>query len=104
MIKDACDGLLDGMPNNLCFETPPQSADIWELTRLASIGGLDIARSILRATNAFLVKENAKTCLFLGPPAFLRMASGMGFNPVKLGPIVKNKDGGFLAFSCAVLT
>lgn len=53
--------------------------------------------------NRFLIKEQADRCLFLGPPAFLRMAKGMGYVPARFGPTVKNDDGSFLAFSYDVV-
>lgn len=103
MIRDACEGLLPDMPTNLCFERPPTDAKVWELTRLATVAGTDVARELLHATNRFLRAEGADECLFLGPPAFLRMAKGMGYQPRRLGPTVANDDGAFLAFSCAVI-
>lgn len=103
MIRDAYYGLLPGMPTEICFEKPPADPKIWELTRLATLPGADVARDLLHATNRFLIQEQAEQCLFLGPPAFLRMAKGMGYAPVRLGPTVKNEDGSFLAFSCDVV-
>jgi acyl homoserine lactone synthase len=103
MIRDACNGLLPDMPKALCFEPPPTDPKIWELTRLATIPGTGVARDLLHATNRFLRQEGATRCLFLGPPAFLRMAKSMGYLPSKLGPTVKNDDGSFLAFSCDVM-
>lgn len=103
MIRDACLGLLPGMPTTLCTAPPPQDNKIWELTRLVTVAGKEVARPILLAVNEFLITENASTCLFLGPPAFIRMAKSMNFSPVPLGPIVRNEDGKFLAFSCRVL-
>jgi len=103
MIRDACEGLLPDLPRELCFEKPPTDPQIWELTRLATVPGTDVARDLLHATNQFLIQEGAKRCLFLGPPAFLRMAKSMGYSPNRLGPTVKNGDGSFLAFSCDVV-
>lgn len=103
MIRDAYEGILPGMPQEICFSAPPRSVDTWELTRLATLPGTDIAERILRAANAFLHLEGAKRCLFLGPPAFLRMAKSMGYNAERMGPIVRNDDGAFLAFSCDVV-
>jgi acyl homoserine lactone synthase len=103
MIRDAYNGHLPGMPTDICFEKPPTDQKIWELTRLATLPGADVARDLLHAANHFLVKEGAERCLFLGPPAFLRMAKSMGFVPARLGPTVRNEDGAFLAFSCDVV-
>lgn len=103
MIRDAVLGILDGLPTNLCTSAPPQSPKIWELTRLATLREAGVAEAILQATDTFLKTQNAITCLFLGPPAFLRMAKSLGWAPQPLGPIVGNKDGRFLAFHCPVL-
>ncbi len=103
MIRDACHGLLPNMPKDLCFESPPTDPKVWELTRLATVPGTGVAQDLLHATNRFLIQEGATRCLFLGPPAFLRMAKGMGYLPRRLGPTVKNDDGSFLAFSCDVV-
>ncbi len=102
MIKDAFDGLLPGMPGGICYEPPPEDGNIWELTRLATRPTTNVARSILDAANRFLAAEGAVRCLFLGPPAFLRLAQTMGYTPTRLGPTVRNNDGSFVAFSCAV--
>lgn len=103
MIRDAYNGLLPGMPTEICFEKPPTDPKIWELTRLATLPGADVARDLLHATNRFLIREHAERCLFLGPPSFLRMAKGMGYMPSRMGPTVRNDDGAFLAFSCNVI-
>ncbi|MCB1468311.1 MAG: hypothetical protein KDK08_14465 [Rhizobiaceae bacterium] len=103
MIRDAARGLLDGLPKSLLDAEPPQDARSWELTRLVSVGGASVSKGILEAVNRFLTAEGARRCLFLGPPAFLRMAAQMGFEPRRLGPVVGNESGRFLAFSCDVI-
>lgn len=104
MIRDAYLGLLPGMPSGLCHDEPPVDRHVWELTRLVVLdGAAGAAEAILWATNAFLREKGAKTCLFLGSPAFIRMARRLGWNPQALGPVVGNADGRFLAFKCDVL-
>ena len=103
MIRDAHLGLLPGMPENLCNRTPPVDDRSWELTRLATVPISGLGERILAKANAFLFTLNATQCLFLGPPAFLRMAAKLGWSPKPMGDIVRNDDGRFLAFSCAVL-
>ena len=103
MIRDAHLGLLQGMPSELCFDLPPQSPKIWELTRLATSGNFRVTEAVLKAANAFLRTRNADECYFLGSPAFMRMARRMGFRPEAKGAVVENQDGRFLAFSCPVL-
>ena len=103
MIRDACRNLLPGMPTNLCFSPPPVDKSIWELTRLATIRDPKMGQAVLRAANRFLHSIQARTCLFLGPPAFMRMARRMGFDPIAMGPVTGNHDGRFVAFECAVV-
>jgi len=103
MIRDACRGLLANMPTGLCAGEPPVSGKIWELTRLVAIKEPGIAEAILASSNRFLHAIAAEQCLFLGPPAFMRMAKRMGFSPSPLGDIQGNVDGRFLAFSCDVI-
>lgn len=102
MIRDAHRGLLPGMPEKLCSETPPLDPGSWELTRLVALPIKGLAEGILEAANAYLFTVGAKGCYFLGPPAFLRMAERLGWTPEKLGDVVENKDGKFLAFACSV--
>lgn len=104
MINDAYQGVLNGLPSNLCDSEPPRSEDVWELTRLV-VGDAppSVAQSILKASNDFLNAKDAKKCLFLGPRAFMRMAKGMGYNPKPLGPLVGPPKDQFLAFETEVL-
>lgn len=102
MIRDAHRGLLPGMPEQLCSEPPPLSPDDWELTRLVALPIKGVAEKILEAANDYLFQVGARGCLFLGPPAFLRMAERLGWSPKKLGDVVQNEDGKFLAFACSV--
>ncbi|MDM7459652.1 MAG: acyl-homoserine-lactone synthase [Paracoccus sp. (in: a-proteobacteria)] len=102
MIRDAHHGLLPGMPSNLCHEEPPVDDRTWELTRFAALPFPGLAERILETANQFLHRIGASECLFLGPPAFLRMASRLGWTPRPMGDLVGNADGRFLAFSCAV--
>ncbi len=103
MIRDAHLGLLPGMPQNLCYETPPQSSEIWELTRLAASHSSEVTKAILLGANRFLAGKGASECYFLGWPGFVRMARSMKFSPRPLGPVVENGDGKFLAFTCPVV-
>jgi acyl homoserine lactone synthase len=102
MIRDACRSLLPGLPADLCHAPPPSDTGVWELTRLAASNSAKVGGVILLAANAFLQSEGAKCCLFLAPPAFMRMAERMGFDPQPLGDIKQNTNGRFLVFSCAV--
>ena len=102
MIRDACKGLLPGMPRDICDADPPVSPQIWELTRLAALPRAGLGELILTTSNAFLSDQEATECLFLGPPAFMRMAKTMQFEPRPLGKVTGNGDGRFLAFACGV--
>lgn len=103
MIRDACLGLLPGMPTNLCDNTPPVDPRIWELTRFAATREAGVAEAVLRAANDYLLTRGAVQCLFLGPPAFMRMARSLGWTPEPMGAVVGNRDGRFLAFCCTVI-
>lgn len=103
MIRDACLGLLPGMPTNLCHDLPPLDEKTWELTRLVAEPRSGVAERILEVADSYLFAVGAKRCLFLGPPAFMRMASRLGWSPEVLGDVVGNDDGRFIAFSCSVL-
>lgn len=102
MIRDAHLKNLPGLPEDLCEDEPPVSQSIWELTRFMSLNNLRVGEAILRNADRWLKEQGANTCLFLGPPAFMRMAKRMGYCPRPMGKIVGNRDGRFLAFSCAV--
>ncbi len=103
MIRDAYLGLLPGLPQEMCFEEPPVDKDAWELTRLAALPEeREVGPAILTAANDYLFGLGARTCLFLGPAAFVRMAERLGWETRRLGPLVGNSDGRFLAFECPV--
>ena len=103
MIRDAYQGLLPGLPRDLCFDEPPVSDKVWELTRFVSVDGARVGKAVLDNVNRYLKKRGAESCLFLGPPAFMRMSKAMGYQPEPLGKVVGNDSGRFLAFSCDVL-
>ena len=102
MIRDACLGLLPGLPKNLCDAIPPMDRSIWELTRMVVNGPRDVTRMILQATNDFLCKKDAASVLFLGSPAFLRMARSWNWPAHQLGPVTGNADGRFQVIECPV--
>lgn len=103
MIRDAYLGKID-LPSDICDEMPPNDIYSWELTRLVSNhADPKIARTVLDVSNEFIAGEGGKQCLFLGPPAFLRMAKSYGYNPKVLGKITGDKSGRFLAFKCDII-
>ena len=102
MIRDACLGLLPGLPKNLCNAIPPMDRSVWELTRMVVNGPRDVTRMILQATNDFLCKKDAASVLFLGSPAFLRMARSWDWPAHQLGPVTGNADGRFQVIECPV--
>ena len=103
MIKDAFDGLID-LPAKICEAAPPIDKHSWELTRLIS-NHRDpvVARTLLDCANDFIIANGGTRCLFLGRPGFLRMARSYGYQPERLGRIVENDSGQFLAFKCDVV-
>lgn len=104
MIRDAYLGLLPGLPQDLCSNNPPMDDRTWELTRLIADPTLGIVEAILEVANAYLFAVGAGKCLFLGSPAFMRMASRLGWSPMRLGEVVQNESGRFIAFGCDVIT
>jgi acyl homoserine lactone synthase len=103
MIHDATLGRIS-IPKNVCNAPPPTDADHWELTRLVTTDRrVTTVQGIMAAANEFLASQNAKACLFLGPPAFQRMAASFGYSPKPLGPTVSDEHGEFQAFSCDVI-
>lgn len=103
MIRDAVLGLLPGLPEDLCFETPPVDETTWELTRFVNIGGVGVAAGMLRCINDYLFELGGKNCLCLGSPAFLRMARRVGWDVTPYGPLCGNESGRFLVFNCPVI-
>lgn len=95
MIRDACMGYLQGLPDDLCDEIPPSNADTWELTRMIVNGPKSLTERMLEQVNLFLLEQGATTCLFLGSPAFLRMARRLNWPARPLGPVCGNADGRF---------
>ncbi|NAZ18112.1 hypothetical protein GT020_18980, partial [Glutamicibacter soli] len=95
MIRDACLGHLPGLPDNLCDELPPSDAQTWELTRMIVNGPRALTEHVLEEVNQFLLQQEATSCLFLGSPAFLRMARKLSWPARPLGPVCGNADGRF---------
>jgi acyl homoserine lactone synthase len=95
MIRDACLGHLPGLPATLCDDMPPSDSRTWELTRMIVNGPKSLTEKVLEEVNLFLLSEGATTCLFLGSPAFLRMARRLDWPAQPLGPVCGNADGRF---------
>lgn len=104
MIRDAYLRRLPGLPHTICSEAPPVRNDIWEMSRLAALGNLELGSKILAAADLWLSSQGAEKCLFLGSPAFMRMAKKRGYAVTSLGPVQKNEDGRFIAFSTDILS
>ena len=102
MIRDACLGVLPGLPQTLCSSTPPMCEKTWEITRMVVTGSRDVSRMILAKINKFLGEEGADTVLFLGSPAFKRMANSLAWPVKQLGPVASNSEGSFQVFECPV--
>ena len=102
MIADACDGLLDGMPTNLCDEEPPRDPKVWEFSRIISSKHDGAAvREVFYAANNYICDQGGVRGVFIGSPALMRMCKMSGFDPKPMGPIVSTQDAGrFLAFQC----
>lgn len=105
MIADAYDGLLEGMPSELCRNTPPRDPKIWEFSRIVSAKNDGAAvREVFQAANGYIASQGGTGGVFIGSPALMRMCRMSGFDPSPMGPIVSTPDAGrFLAFQCDVL-
>lgn len=103
MIRDAGRGLLDGLTVDLSLREAPVDPTVWELTRLVSKGSSLVARAVLRAAKAHLIALGATSCLFLGPPSFMRLARMMGSAPQPMGKVTRNGSGAYLAFACSLV-
>lgn len=102
MIRDAWEGIID-LPMGLSVNEPTTSPKFWEFTRfVVAVRDRPVAQEILAATLSFLQSQGAEGCLFLGSPAFMRIAKRHGHLPKALGPIQSNSDGRFVAFMCDI--
>lgn len=102
MIRDACLGVLPGLPKELCSSMPPKDERTWEITRMVVNGPRSLFRMILAKVNEYLSEEGAQTVLFLGSPAFQRMAGSFDWPVRQLGPVASNSEGSFQVFECPV--
>lgn len=102
MIRDATLGILPGLPKGLCHELPPKARDTWEITRMVVNGPREAFALILATANDYLRTQGANSVLFLGSPAFQRMADTWSWPVKALGPVVGNADGRFQVFECPV--
>lgn len=99
MIKDAHDGVLDGLPHGLCYETPPVQSDIWEITRLCSTSKVISTQAIMDECILALKTLGAKKALFICSPAGVRYAKRNGRIVYEIGPVHENEDCKFQAIS-----
>ena len=98
MIKDACEGKLDGIPPGL-MENPPLAANTWEATRFT------VDPNIHQKERNSVLAENAKALtlaardlgvaklIALMPPAYVRWLTSIGLTTKKAGPILKDVQG-----------
>lgn len=101
MIKDAHQGLLEGMPDGLCALEPPVDPTVWELTRITATSR-GVAKAVCFAVNTFLQEQGARYCLGLSDWRLMKLMRIFGYNPIPLGGAVENSDGSFLAYQCEV--
>lgn len=99
MIKDAHDGSLTGLPKNLCFDDPPVSPHVWEITRLCSTSRGVAPNMIMDKCIEYLSNERALEALFICTPAGVRYAQKSGRKVTKLGSVHENESGKFQAIS-----
>lgn len=100
MIRDAYLGQID-LPAEICDEAPPSDAAAWEFTRFViEPGQAGLSARILIAANDWIKAQRGTRCLFLGSPAFMRIARSMGWQPLPLGKVTGDASGRFVAFMC----
>ncbi|SHH07917.1 acyl homoserine lactone synthase [Cognatiyoonia sediminum] len=99
MIRDAYLKKIE-IPSEICFEEPPVTSDAWEITRAISIDKTPIPMQMVLSTiHDYIQKDGGKVCLFLGPPAFLRMARRAGYEPRRVGNIAQDDSGRYLVLA-----
>lgn len=99
MIRDAYLKRI-GIPSEICFSEPPSTPDSWEITRGISVDRSPVPmQKVLGAVHDYIKSEGAKVCLFLGPPAFVRMARRAGYTPRRVGNIAEDDSGRFLVLA-----
>lgn len=99
MVKDAHDGVLEGLPESLCYSAPPVSSSVWEITRLCSISNQTAPTTIMNECIAFLRSEGANEAIFICTPVGVRYARSRGRVVNEIGPVHSNDDGEFQAIS-----
>lgn len=99
MVKDASEGKLDGLPKGLCFNSPPVSDDVWEITRLCSVSHNTTPNLIMNKCIEFLANEGASSAIFICTPIGVRYARSKGRVIEEVGPVLENEDGKFQAIS-----
>ena len=98
MLRDAYLGLID-LPKGLCHSEPPTDSASWEMTRVFTLDrSMAALKLLIGAVRDFLVAQDAKRLLCLGPKSLIRLGSILGFDSEILGDHLGNADGQFLAF------
>ena len=96
MIKDAADGLID-IPHEIMVTTPPTDPQSWEITRMLTVvRNPFVHKAILDGAYDFIKSQGGTSCLFLGPPAFCRMARRMNYTLERTGPVCGDETGRYL--------
>jgi len=96
MINDAFLGRID-IPEEICAGPPPTTGDTWELTRMISTERTPATHAaLLDGAHKFIKSEGGRFCIFLGPPAFVRMGRRLGYNLERLGVVSGDETGRFL--------
>ncbi len=98
MIRDACEGKLEGIPPEISQE-PPTASNIWEATRFTVDPSLDdkhrndaLIRNAIDLVDAAKGK-GASQLIALMPPAFIRWLSSAGLPTKRAGPTCLDGQG-----------
>ncbi len=103
MIRDACLGLLPGMPEALCDELPDLDSSGWECSRIFSTGNSLMGVRLFQEVLLYLQRVGADRCYWIGPPAFGWIAERkLKLDAVRMGPVFNRHGGDFLAMHCRV--
>lgn len=102
MLLDAFEGCLPGMPKEICWERPPVSREVWEVTRIVSLPERRLGVILFEKICDYFVSVGATLAVFIGPPAFIPLLRRSDFDAVPLGPVIGEGRDAYQAMVCDV--
>lgn len=88
MIKDAYDGRLENMPDDLINCEPPVDKSIWEVTRVITAKEPLNLKLLIGAACRFLMSKDATHILYHTRPSASRLGKIWGYDVASMGPAV----------------